>query len=693
MSEEANIVAGEVKPEELIVSVDENKADVAEKKAADIKAIQSMWTDAWRPPDRRNAWQWAEGKTGITKIPYSPVPGRFSTVSSPWVKEPLETLSDPTCNMVQIVAGIQASKTLLMEVGASFITHAAPGPTLWLDQTDSEAADELDGRLKELWKHSPDVAPLIPGSTGVNRYQNKRHSVRFLNGMPFWCLGAANIKNLQRRSIRYVFGDETWQWPAGRMREALARLKSFGWLGNAMFSSQAGYVDDDTDKNFRAGTQEQWEFACLNDKCGAVQPYLWENVEWSDEAKIAGEDGQPDTYDFDLVRNSARIVCPECGHEHDTSKTMILRQMNDERRGAGYRVMNHAAPSNHRSFTWNGMCSTPVGDLAVLYLQAKMAARRGDTTELEIFYQKRLALPWRDEYEDYSFDIEPSEYELAEEWDREGMLTRGRKLITRPQEPIEDDYGDKADYKEAKRVYERTVKNGKRLRVMAVDCQRDHFWVIIRAADKDGNSRLLFEGGGRDVDEPILTWEDLDKLQAQYEVDSRFVFVDAGHNTARVYEECGKRDWTATMGRGEGMFTHRSKLPNGQYRRVERIYAPVKKVSLGRGKTCRMHYFSNLNAKDILHRLRQNQDPSQGLTWEVPQGVSDTYLQQMDSEERVKKTSGKYQWEQIGARDNHLWDCEVLFVVFLAMMKMTGGDIATDAGEGGKTIEQPDPNA
>lgn len=209
MSEENSIPPVELRPEELIISVDENKTDVAEKKAADIKAIQSMWTDAWRPPDRRNAWQWAEGKTGITKIPYSPVPGRFSTVSSPWVKEPLETLTDPTCQMVQIVAGIQASKTLLMEIAASFVTHASPGPTLWLDQTDAEAADELDGRLKELWKFSPDIEGLIPGTTGVNRYKNKRNKVTFLNGMPFWCLGASNIKNLQRRSIRFIFGDET----------------------------------------------------------------------------------------------------------------------------------------------------------------------------------------------------------------------------------------------------------------------------------------------------------------------------------------------------------------------------------------------------------------------------------------------------------------------------------------------------
>ena len=320
-------------------------------------------------------------------------------------------------------------------------------------------------------------------------------------------------------------------------------------------------------------------------------------------------------------------------------------------------------------------------------MQAKMAARKGDITELEIFYQKRLALPWRDDYEDFKFDIEPSQYDLFEDWDREGLLTRGRKLITRPEEPLRDDFESDSDYGEAKRFYERIIKGGKRLRAMLVDCQRDHFWVVVRSSDRDGNSRLLFEGGGRDVEEPILTWEQLDEIQARFEIDSKFVFVDAGDNPARVYEECGKRDWTATMGRGEKLYLHRTKLPNGQYKKVERIYSPVRKISLGRGKTCRMHYFENLHAKDILHRLRQNQDPSEGLTWEVPQGVSETYLKQMDSEERGKKPNGKYVWDPIGARDNHLWDCEVLFVVFLAMMKLTGGGIETNASEGKQTVE------
>jgi hypothetical protein len=37
--------------------------------------------------------------------------------------------------------------------------------------------------------------------------------MHFSNGMTLWVLGAHNKTNLQRRSIRWLIGDETWRWP------------------------------------------------------------------------------------------------------------------------------------------------------------------------------------------------------------------------------------------------------------------------------------------------------------------------------------------------------------------------------------------------------------------------------------------------------------------------------------------------
>jgi hypothetical protein len=54
-------------------------------------------------------------------------------------------------------------------------------------------------------------------------------------------------------------------------------------------------------------------------------------------------------------------------------------------------------------------------------------------------------------------------------------------------------------------------------------------------------------------------------------------------------------------------------------------------------------YWSNLNIKDTLARLRRNQDPDNGPVWEVPDDIDDEYLAQMESEHRIRK-NGKWMW-------------------------------------------------
>ena len=52
--------------------------------------LRRIWREAWRPPDRRPPWAWCEDH--VTSIPYSPVPGRFRSDNSPWMREPMEAL-------------------------------------------------------------------------------------------------------------------------------------------------------------------------------------------------------------------------------------------------------------------------------------------------------------------------------------------------------------------------------------------------------------------------------------------------------------------------------------------------------------------------------------------------------------------------------------------------------------------------
>jgi phage terminase large subunit GpA-like protein len=73
----------------------------------------------------------------------------------------------------------------------------------------------------------------------IHRHKRKNNAIHFNNGMVLWILGAHNKTNLQRRSIRWLVGDETWRWPEGHMAEAEARVTAFGWSRAAVLSITA----------------------------------------------------------------------------------------------------------------------------------------------------------------------------------------------------------------------------------------------------------------------------------------------------------------------------------------------------------------------------------------------------------------------------------------------------------------------
>ncbi len=602
--------------------------------------------------DRRPPWQWCEQH--VESIPYSPVPGGFQSGNSPWIREPLEALADPSVSLVSIIAAIQAGKTMTAELGSCWIAANAPGPMLWLDQTDSDAKDQMENRLQVLWKQCAPIREILPRQQGTERHKLKRNSVAFLNGMTGWVLGAHSKTNLQRRSIRWLIGDETWRWPSGHMAEAEARVTAFGWLGKRFFVSQAGEVDDDTDRKFRSTDQREWCWRCPS--CKTTQPWKWENIEWSKDCRL--EDG---AWDYERVRETTEMFC-ECGTRFpDTDRSR--RELNNPMNGARYVSQNPGAAKSNIGFHWNGLCAGSWGNLAEIYLRAKASARTGDMEQLKIFWQKRLALPFTEYTEDFSIKITDSTYARGDlAWEKEGAIIGGKIRV-----PDEDD------------------DPPVRLRVMTVDVQMDHFWWLITQWSPDGSSRRIDWGTAH-------TWEELLEQQEKYRVSSSLVGVDAGFNSYEVYQRCAEHGWVALMGDRKATWTHRLKQRLGvgvRVKSLDRFYSPKRSINCSAGKVAQMFYWSNLNIKDALSRIRRNQDPSRGPTWEVPvEALAEVdndekkiaYLSQMESEMRIKD-GDKWQWSRIQKRPNHLLDCEAMATVFAFMLKILGRETEQEAAE------------
>lgn len=586
--------------------------------------LSSILRDAWTPADRREPWRWCEDH--IKSIPYSPLPGPFRSENSPWIREVMEAIVDPKIRLVSIIAAVQSSKTTSPELTLCYIIANLPGPCLWLDQTDEDAKDESESRLQKLFESCEPVKKLFP----KNKNKQRNCTIHFSNGMTLWLLGAYNKTNLQRRSIRWLFGDETWRWPVGHMAEAEARTTAFGWLGKCVFMSQGGEENDDTHRKFETTDMREWHYKCP--KCGKYIPYKWENIEWDDDCK--DENGE---YDFSKINHSTALKCPECGEYFEDSDRM-RRILNKDGK---FIALNPNASKENVGFHWNALASMSWGKLAELYLRAKIAARKGDSSLLQQFYQKRLALAWREFAEDYRLEIASGSYNSGDIWDEEAGFNKLGEIIAPP-------------FAENEVIAP--------LRIMSVDVQMNCFYLVVRAWSINGSSRLLWH-------EKVLTWEDIEEIQKRFRILDNLVFVDAGYNSFEVYKHCGERNWIALMGDNRANFFHR--LPNGKT--VLRFYSPVKHIFISRYVKCRMHFWSNLNVKDTLARIRRNQNPTDGATWEVPTDISEDYLKQMESEHRIKK-GNSWIWAQIGNRPNHYLDCEAMNCAGALMLKIVGNE-------------------
>ena len=592
---------------------------------SDARRIEEAMRRAWRPAERLSPAEWCERH--IREIPYSPIPGAFRTDNSPQIREIMNAITDPRVKTVVMVASIQSSKTLAPELTLAYIIANMPGPALWLSTTDGNAKDESESRLQPLFEHCLPVKALFP----FDKNKKRNAAIFFRNGMTLWILGANNKRNLQSRSIRWLFGDETWLWAPGRMTEAEARVSAFGRLGKCVFFSQAGFAGDDTDAKFRASTRAEWCFECPH--CGKVQPFLWENVRWDALAK----DAETGAWNFARVRETAKLVCAECGAEFaDTAA--VRTKLNASAR---FVATNPDAAAGTVGFHWNALANMSWGVLAEMFLRATAEARSGNADNLRAFFQKRLAEAWNEDEHDFAAEVftDTSDYRLGEtDWPDEGVADAATRSFVRA-----------ADWTGS--------PDAPRLRFLTADVQGGYFYFVIRQWSPAGDSRLVNCGMAQ-------TFDEIARLRDEWRVPARFVFIDASFETRRVAEWCAASKAVALMGdrvAGRAFFAHADKR--------DRVYSPRRLIKAPGNRTAESYYFSNLSCKDKLAELRRGE----GAKWELPSDVPVNYLRQISgSEYRTMTAANKPIWLQRGRRPNHFFDCESMQVCAAFMTGILG---------------------
>ena len=577
--------------------------------------------DTLRPPDSGDIVEWLEDN--VLSVPDSPMPGPFRSDRTPWIAEALRIAADPETKLLTVVASIQSGKSLFARLFTCYAIANQPGPMMILQANDPEAKDFMLRYLRPLWKVCPAV------QTRISEADQDRSVVADFDRMTVYCRGSWNENNLQRLSLRYVLADECWLAPQGHLAEASARVTAFGWMGKRIFMSQGGRSGQEFHQLHEQTDQRDWNFKCP--KCSKLQPWLWDQIRFPEDAKSSG------TWDLVKVADGTTYECSGCNERlKDTNATRL-----ECNAGGMFISTTISAHKGYVGLHWNSLATMSWGELGVMMIKAAEANDLyGDEEPRRIFKQKRLALPWSEEGGQIVADATASEYNSLDEWDGEAVLTARGKLHEKEGSPA----------------------GSANFRTAGVDVQRGHFWVAIRSWGLKGHSRLR-------AFSRIETWQGVEEFIKLHNVHKALVFVDSGDNAHEVYRETAKRGWKCAKGSGAEDFATTDK----DNKTTRRFYSDKQRILVpGLTQRAELVVWSNLAGKDLLHGLRSRKLHTYG------RDASPEYVEQVNSEVRVKdRRTGKPMWIlPQGKKDNHALDCELLCLLSAVRWGIVGREPA-----------------
>lgn len=537
------------------------------------------------------------------KVAVSPFPGKWRSDNSPWVRNFMTDFADNRVRTISIMCAAQSAKTESMIACLCWLISEDPGPCMWVTSNEDEALKFAKERMMPSLKACPAVEGMIPKSRELAKAKEI-----FFPHMTLEIVGSNAPSKLQSKPRRWLLLDEVRNWPPGALPMVLKRTRTF-WNARQCIISTPDMEHDSVHQEFLKGNQQSWHVECP--KCKEQHELSMDYIKW-DTNEITKPTGR---YDFDALGETIRMECPMCGYKtYDTPPER--RRLTRE---GGWVAANEGAPASRKSYTWSAILPTWVRwrELVEEFLAAKKALSWGDPEPLKTFICESLGQPWEDRLRwgkqgDWSSDRQAS-YKLLDSWPSE---TR---------------------------------------RFLGVDVQKDHLFYVCRAFGKGGTSRLIDYG-------KISDFSSLREKITFLGVDDDDVVVDSGYNATNIYNEVTKSGYAWKPMKGDDF----------QYFVVDGVRQPYKDTLVdpamgtslqGQVRPVRLFVFSNPAVKDLLSEYQRGIGPQ----WEIPENVTQDYVEQMSAEHReeIVDAYGKvtYKWVNKPRKPNHYWDCECMIMV------------------------------
>jgi Phage terminase large subunit (GpA) len=574
---------------------------------------------------------WAAREVRLDGKPFDP--GQF-----PLMQEPAAALDGLRGAQFLLLFPTQVFKTLLMQLRLLRNIVVEPRRALWYAPTGEEARDFAHEKLDPLIAATPSVMARLPRNVDDRGGSTLK---KFVDA-PVSILSANVRAHRNSHSAHDLYLDEPWQYDPGALTEILRRISDrVSETSQVLMASTAGDVETELHAFWQASSQHTWRAACPG--CGALTPLEVGNAEdpgglkWDCNEHTTEPDGR---WKVREAASTARWECPACRSQFVYSP-VLLDRLNDPKRGARYFQENPRPDPRKFSYRASALAFRPWDKIVSDFLEAQNAKRLGSFELLEDFTRK-VSLRFYDPGRavDTTQKRPPGDYRVGDEWPLEGKDPEGRPL-----------------------------------RTLHVDVQRDHFWVLARRwsnlPGSFGHSRVLHWSR-------VVVSTEIEAIRKSLGIIPSRVTIDAKYLPQQVREICSAYGFIAVQGDAAQDYLH----PDG----IRRIYTPIRPVEIFLGgsasrRVCFEVKFSTNQIAHRLHTLRRTTDTFGRHLWTAATDLPGEYFEQIDGEVLIRKRNPKggwaFEWKKV--RDNHALDCERQAVVMASMLRLLGWEAITPA--------------
>lgn len=429
----------------------------------------------WAPPPVLTVSEWADRYRVVPS--YSAEPGKWVTAKTPYLREVMDSFSDPEVNKVvfQKCARIGATEAGLNIIG--FFIHQEPSPIFIVQPTVDDAKDFSKEQLGPSIEETPELRALVKGQ--ASRESGNTIQSKIFAGGALYLVGANSPRGFRRRTARVIVLEEVDGYPpsAGtegdQVKLAERRATTYQHRRKVYLNSSPaakGPVEEGGSRieaEYQASDQRRYFVACP--ECQHKQVLVWGQLRW---------DGL----------SAPEYCCTGCG-------VLIPESHKFAMVAAGEWIATNPGHTT-RGYHINALYSPWV---TWAELRDEFVAAGKDKLKLQVFVNTAL----------------------GETWEDRGHMGAAETMESR------------------REVYDSPIPPGVVVRTMGVDVQEDRLEYVARGWGKGEETWLLERGillGDSTVPETIegSVWAQLTAARKRWRIDA--TCIDSGYNADSVYK-------------------------------------------------------------------------------------------------------------------------------------------------------------